>query len=350
MARRLLLVALAACGGGSSGSPDAARSPDAAAIGPDAAPASRRPPPPGPTHAPDGAGSTTFAIDKLYLGDTDPDGTIDHTNGWKNYGYDLDGKASTATSTDLCQLRNNASPANVYPDGPDGTDNSFGHHVLPIMLGLASDATAKVNESLDSGGPRPLFTLDALGSGTDYNPLDGADYAGLTLGSVPRYDGTDVWPIDNQSIVNGDVTMPVVQFPNSYVVGDTWVSGAPSSVEVDLHLDGFALPLVIDDATVTMVLSADHTHASHGIVAGVLHTDQLVAAFDVMAGSFDPQLCSGSTIDAINAQLEQASDILHDGTQDPTQPCDGISIGLGFDAAVVQLGTPGTAPTPVNPC
>jgi hypothetical protein len=50
-------------------------------------------------------------------------------------------------------------------------------------------------------------------------------------------------------------------------------------------------------------------------------------------------------------QIAQASDILQDGTQDPTLPCDGISIGLGFDAVLDQLG-PMVAPKPPppNPC
>ena len=57
---------------------------------------------------------------------------------------------------------------------------------------------------------------------------------------------------------------------------------------------------------------------------------------------------SGRTLEAKRggsyafSQIEQASDILTDGTQDPTQTCDGISIGLGFDALPDQLGT--TAP------
>src|SRR5262245_23512873 len=94
----------------------------------------------------DGSGSVTFAISKLYLGDTDPDGTPDKANGWKHFGYDLDGKVSTATSTDLCKTRNGASPANVYPDGDDGIDNSFGKLILPIILGLSSTASQKVND------------------------------------------------------------------------------------------------------------------------------------------------------------------------------------------------------------
>src|SRR5579871_1119177 len=63
----------------------------------------QEPPAAGPMHPGDGTGSVTFAISKLYLGDTDPDGTPDKANGWKHFGYDLDGKISTATSTDLCK-------------------------------------------------------------------------------------------------------------------------------------------------------------------------------------------------------------------------------------------------------
>src|SRR5690349_19491062 len=63
-------------------------------------------PPTAPATKPgDGTGSVTMAISKLYLGDTDADGTPDKANGWKNFGYDLDGKISTATSTDLCKPR-----------------------------------------------------------------------------------------------------------------------------------------------------------------------------------------------------------------------------------------------------
>ena len=42
-------------------------------------------------------------------------------------------------------------------------------------------------------------------------------------------------------------------------------------------------------------------------------------------------------------ELIQASDIMQDGTQDPTKTCDGISIGIGFEARVVQLGAAGYA-------
>jgi hypothetical protein len=344
-------ITLAACGGStSSGNPDAPASPDATVANPDAATPSRQPPAAGPSHPGDGTGAVTFAVTRLYLGDTDPNGTPDKVNGWKQFGYDLDGKQSTSTSTDLCQLRNNASPKNVYPDGDDGIDNAFGKLVLPILLGIASDASQAANSALNAGKPRYLIHIAAMGASDGYNPLAAASYDGLDLGAAPKYDGSDVWPIDDRSVVNGDVTMPMWQMPHSYLVGNTWVSGDRSTVVITLEISGRSFPLTINDAIVTMELSADHVHATQGVIAGVLSTDELVNSMKQFAGSIDPSLCTGPTIDSIVTQLQQASDIMHDGTQDPTQVCDGISIGIGFNAELVQLGAVTTAPPDLPSC
>jgi hypothetical protein len=97
-----------------------------------------------------------------------------------------------------------------------------------------------------------------------------------------------------------------------------------------------------------MKLDPTHTKVTGGIIAGVLTTSDFEAQLTQVAGMFDPSLCTGPTIDSILAQIAQASDILHDGTQDPSKTCDGISIGLGFDAAADQLG-PSVAPPPPPP-
>ena len=47
-------------------------------------------------------------------------------------------------------------------------------------------------------------------------------------------------------------------------------------------------------------------------------------------------LACGSAWQSIAQQITQAQDILLDGTNAPGQPCDGISIGIGFDG--VQIG------------
>jgi hypothetical protein len=310
------------------------------------------PPAQGPMKAPDGTGSTTFAISKLYLGDTDPDGTPDKVNGWKKFGYDLDGKISTASSTDLCKPRNNANKKDVYPDGDEGIDNSFGKRILQIILGIASDAPSKINDGIKAGKFTIMLDMQKLGTGADYNPVLTRLYGGSDLMATPKFDGTDKWPVIRELLTDpADISSAKVQFPTSYIAGNTWVSGTKGTIDLSLSVSGFSLDLTISSALISLQLDPTHKHGTKGIIAGVLATDVLTGELQKVAGSFDSSLCSGSVIQGIVAQIEQASDIMADGSQDPTKPCDGISIGLGFDAEVVTLGdVAAAAPPKANPC
>ncbi len=309
------------------------------------------PPEPGPDAAPDGTGATVFAIQRFFFGGTDLDGTPNPTNGWKQYGYDIDGKVSTAESTDLCKTRNAAAPKNVYPDGIDGRDNSFGKNVLPIYLGIASDFEGKVNEKIAAGEFTVLLSLDKLGSSDAYNPLLTKVYDGAPLEGPPKFDGTDVWPVKPETLNNAaDITTAKVTFDESYLVDNTFVTRPVGTLVIPNLLFG-SDPITIHEAVVTMKLDAAHKNATEGVISGVLDTAELTAQLRTAAGRFDPSLCEGATIESIVAQFEQASDILKDGTQDTTKTCDGISIGLGFTASVVELGTIADPEAPTeDPC
>ena len=52
----------------------------------------------------------------------------------------------------------------------------------------------------------------------------------------------------------------------------------------------------------------------------------------------------------IAQQIRQAQDILDDGTQGPTKSCNGISVGLGFEAVSVKAGAVLDDPPPPDPC
>jgi hypothetical protein len=302
--------------------------------------------------APDGAGTTVVALKKLYLGDTNRDGTANKVNGWKQYGYDLDNLASTATSTDLCKPRNNTSPKSLYPDGNKGIDNSFGKNILTIITALASDASTKVNQGIAEGKFTIMLSMDKLGEGKDYNGVVTKLYGGSELGSTPKFDGTDKWPIIPELLnVDSDITTAKVQFPSAYIVNNTWVSGGKGEVALNLSVSGITLELTISSAILSMDLSADHKSATNGTIAGVLPTEVLTSELRKVAGAIDPSLCKGSAVDSLIAQIEQASDIMKDGSQNKDAECDGISIGLGFDGGIVQLGAIGPKAGPKdNPC
>ena len=78
-----------------------------------------------------------------------------------------------------------------------------------------------------------------------------------------------------------------------------------------------------------------------------------------VAGHISTSLCSGSAFQSIASQILQASDILIDPQSHAVsnvagQNCNGISIGLGFDAKEIAAPTAADieAPQPAapNPC
>jgi hypothetical protein len=300
----------------------------------------------------DGPTSVTFAVSKLYLGDIARDGTPDKSNGWKKFGFDIDGKISTKDSTDLCKTNSGGTKSSVYPDGDDGIDNSFGRNILPIILGLASDASSKINDSILKGTFTLMLDVDKLGTSADYNPLTTRLYAGADLGMAPKFDGSDKWPVRPELLTNPtDIKSSKVQFPSSYVTGNTWVSGSKGDVTLSLSIQGYTLNLTIGSAQIAMQLDPTHKKVTNGTIAGVLETEVLTTELKKVAGGFNASLCSGSTIDSIITQIKQASDIMKDGSQDAAKTCDGISIGLGFDGDVVQIGAIAPASMPgTDPC
>jgi len=311
----------------------------------------RQPPAAGPSAAGDGEG-VVLAMDRLFLGETNRDGTANAASGWKQYGFNLDGKISTVESKDLCQPQPNAAPSSVYVDGDEGIDNSFGKNILTIIRGIEPNVSARVTDSIAAGDFTIMLSIDKLGASADYNPLGTKLYGGAALAAPPLWDGTDKWPVLPELLaVPTDITSAKVVFDGSYLVNNTWVSGSKGDINLNLGLAGYTINLTIRSAVIAMDLTEDHTGAINGTIAGVLETDVLVGELQKVVGAFDPSLCDGTTIEGILSQVRQASDIMKDGTQDPDQVCNGISIGLGFTMKKVQLGDIAPAAEPAtNPC
>lgn len=290
--------------------------------------------PPEDPSGPAGDGDdVVLGISKLFLGDTDRNGNPDD-GAWKSYGYNLDNFKSTNASKNLCKPRDNAK--GVHQDGENGIDNAFGKGILAAIGALLDDPSSQVNDAIDSGKFTVMLKLDKLGTGKDYSNISASLFGGGNLEDTPKWDGTDEWPVLFELLENGDITKPKVKL-NSYVNDRTWV-GTANKLDLTVDISGTSLTLAINHAILSMDLDADNKGAKNGTIAGILQTDDLLASIKSVAGKFSADFCEGSTLDPILNQLAQSSDILSDGTQNPEKTCDGISIGLGFEAKAVQLG------------
>jgi hypothetical protein len=307
----------------------------------------------GPCVGPGPSGDgTVFALSRILLGDTNPDGTPNPQSGWKQYGFDLDGKVSTKASKDLCQPSPNAWTSQVYPDGNDGIDNSFGKNILPMFLGLWSDISVKMNDQIAAGSGNFLLDLVGVGQGQDTCGFSARYDLGSKLDAPPSWNGSDVWPVDPVLLANPqDITSTTALFQSADLVANHFRTNTQATVVLRLDFAGAPLALTIGHARMAMNLDAGHTGAQGGMLGGVIDTEAFTEQLKSVLGSADPSLCSGMTLDGILTQIRLSSDILKDGTQDPSKTCDGISIGIGFEAKKVVLGGIGpTTPPPPNPC
>ncbi|HEY1690937.1 MAG TPA: hypothetical protein VGG39_02175 [Polyangiaceae bacterium] len=172
---------------------------------------------------------------------------------WRPIGFNVDGKTTTATSTDVCGLVQGAGPA-TREDGQDGIDNSFGANVCPILDDTMGPTACS------SGIPETYLVTDASGSGV------------MTIQLRPT-----IW-----------LELPIT---DAYVV-------------------------VGDDGS--------------GMLGAVAPIQGVLVAVDESAAQASCGSMSGGQPDSILQQLEQACDILADGSNAAGQPCDAISIGMQF--------------------
>jgi hypothetical protein len=290
--------------------------------------------------------STVFAVSKLYFGDGN--------NGqWKTFGFNLDGKVSTAASTDLCQLNDGAMASVPYPDGNNGIDNSFGKNILPLILDLDTTWPTDVNTSIQQGNFTALLELECLYPTGDVPSFSTKLFAGTPLGMPPKWDGTDMWPVEPDLL--NDPTDPQsssIVFNGCSVAGQTFTAGSNATIVLTIPATfngvSTAIKLTLYAAQLTMTLAADRKSATGGMIGGVLNTAEFVA--EVNNIGYLLGLCGNSLLANLITLVEQASDIMADGTQDPTKVCNGISLGFGFDMEAAQIGSVGPAAPAVNTC
>jgi hypothetical protein len=101
-----------------------------------------------------------------------------------------------------------------------------------------------------------------------------------------------------------------------------------------------------------MQIAPGNASATSGTLSGIARTQDVIAWVQLWSGTLSSSLCDGSsnTVMSLTSQFEQMSDIMADGTNEPGKQCDGISVGLGFDAVAVHLGNAQAEAPVVSAC
>jgi hypothetical protein len=284
-----------------------------------------------------------YAIHRVYLGATDRSvPPVTTPTAWESYGYDLDGKATTALSTDVCSLSAGAASA-TQDDGVDGIDDSFGENLAPPL----SVDQGSTDDEISVGMYSTLFVVDGWddsNAAQTATGLTGVVLAAEGLNRTPTWTTADHWPIDDTYVAPSmPGTDPVggatSKIAGAYVLEGEFVSGSPTDVAIRVGFAGPPLPLVIHHATVTW-RNNGVGHVTQGTIAGVLDVDEVVASVMENIGAdlhWTPVDCASGPWAGIQQVIERSADILHDGTNRAGVQCDAISIGIGFDADEVAI-------------
>ncbi|MGZ6094107.1 MAG: hypothetical protein ACXWUG_18895 [Polyangiales bacterium] len=304
-----------------------------------------------------GTGTTKwFAFDSFQLGLADRATGTESSGAWKEYGFDLDGRvtsaADSAKSTNSC-TRDPMSASAVLTDGTGGIDNNFGSQVMPLIKAVRADAEDYTNQGIQNGSWTLLLRLDNVGP-DDNASVPGTLYVGHSfLGTgTPKFDESDQWTVAAESLMDGvDLAKARVRFPDGYMSGGVWVSGdfGKSTVPVALVMFGIFTIFPLEHGTITVHVA----DGSMGTIAGGTATKDLLEAFDPVVRSFG--LCPGtSTYDFMQTTVKRSADLVSKAPalQDPTKPCDAISSGLGF--TMKPTGVPSKVgpvpPAPADTC
>jgi hypothetical protein len=298
--------------------------------------------------------TATYALHTLYLGESDRGSSTPSATAWKSYGLNLDGLQTVKADTNVCTLQTGAPKSNQI-DGNSGIDNAWGETILPIFQTATSQPTPSqtATQDIDTG----IWTVQLQVTGLSDDPQQTAPglvaqifTSGQYDNGTPAFDSSTDWPAlstsvkDGQNISSGSTMI----FNNAFVENGTFVTqNAPDPLVLSLTFNGVPIELQVHDATITFQHGSP-TDLTNGTISGVLNTEELIATLKANAGQFSVALC-GAAFDGIAAQMRQASDILSNGTNVAGQTCDGISVGIGFDAKRIANPTKVVPPPPPPP-
>jgi hypothetical protein len=305
-----------------------------------------------------GDGEILVAITKVDLGDRD---LADGTPAYKTIGFDLDGVCANQGQRPSCAPY--AWAGSDPTNGLDGRDNSTGAlmHAEVDFFGIAPFTSQSISNGVMNGTIAPVGVVRIRG----YNRrvVDDAVevdwYLAEPKGAPPKLDGTDEWPLWDGTI-DGPAPPAPEAFPSSrfrdahaYVRDYKVVARLPPKTPLKIS----NVPFPIDDIILVIDLFAgapetkDDWKVVGGTIAGHLRATEIFRQMPLMTQAFKlGRICKTDPSYPLVKKYFCAFVQAHaDGRNEPDAPCDALTFGIRFEAAVVKPGTLGPD-APFAPC
>lgn len=275
----------------------------------------------------------------------------------KPVGLDLDGYCTCQGEGSSCE----PPPAAGQPcDADEGVDNQLVGLFQALSLALGGQDPAVYYSQRAAAGEWSLLLRVREYNGLANDPqIRLAWYGTYGFFGQPSWDGTDVWPITDSSVVpigeggEGTIESPRYEDPHGYVTDSTMVASLPGGSELVLAGGASRMALRFTGGLVTGTIldEAGRWTLQDGLIAARLSEEDLFYSLSSFRGEQGEAYCTDNWFYAsAKPVLCQARDILStSGTA--SQPCDALAIGVGFGAWAALPGAivPAAMPTPGCP-
>jgi hypothetical protein len=296
------------------------------------------------------------------VADAGPDGASADLP-WRRHGFDLDHKCTVSSSTNSCIIPDWAHGPNWGPgdstDFTGGRDNSLGRIIEQTSVRVPDFGTPRYNQQIERGAVSLLFKVDGYNGQKDDDQITVTLYTPAPLNAfspstpiIPKWDGTDNWPIASSSLNNNDINDPKFIDKNGYVANGVLVAGIK---QADLRLSiGIASNVVVElllrFSNAFFVGELDKNAQGlwtlqAGEIGGIWNVNDLLHQLDqfpdpvLNVQTLKEPICtnSGSYITFRRLICSQV-DISASGTA-PTNLCDALSVGIGFTGIQAKVGS-----------
>ncbi len=239
--------------------------------------------------------------------------------------------------------------------GNEGIDNQASKlfSLIELPVGPAVFSSSVFSLQANSGAWSLLFRIE------DYNGLPDDPSVEVTLfptpgfGGTPAWMGNDAWPV-NASSVDGGLSNPKYVSNGAYVAGGTLVASMPTAA-LTMHGGGYdAITIQLSAGVITAQLSQLNGlwYMKNGVIAARWALSDVFKALGSYRDNNGVPICTSDvpTYTIAKQAICQDADILVDGTQPKSAPCDALSIGLGFTADPALLGELSDGGVPSDGC
>jgi hypothetical protein len=295
-----------------------------------------------------GANSLVVAVSQVDLGETDDPVTGEPR--WRNIGFNLDRLCVSQWDSPACLPP--AWTGTRTPDGNNGIDNAIGSmlHDQQAVFGIKAFTSDYVTQSIDRGShaPMALFRITDYGGYSEDDQVRVEWFTPVALGTSPKWDGSDVFDVSDESADQADGSPDVARFvdAHAYVAGYRLVAHFDMGPRLNLVNVPFRVTDALLVGEINMQLDKGLKKAT---IAGHIDVHEMFTEMPALTKTFVGDLgvvCMDTpTYDKTKGWYCGHADALSGGVA-----CNLLSFGVAIDTHEVKIGNVVAAPKHLGLC